>query len=311
MITFPTSVDQAIAAEGTFRAGATDLQERRQHRIATGPVVDLRDLPDLDRIERRGDGLLIGALVPISVLAEHEAVAKGWPGLAQAAGGLATPQIRNRATVGGNLLQTVRCWYYRSPRFTCLKKGGATCLARAGDHLYHSCFDKGACAAPHPSTLAMAFLAWDAAVLVKGGKDRTRAELVGDGSDPRRNHTLEDKALLTHVVLPTAPAGEQSAYVRTIARARAEWPLVEAVAAVHVSGGTIRSARVAIGGVANIPLRLPKVEAALVGKAPDPLVLDAAVALGADGAQPLPMTGYKVGLIGPTLRDALDRALAG
>jgi len=311
MIAFPKSVDEALAAPGTFRAGATDLQERRHLHVHEGPLVDLRDVVALDAIEDApGGGLLVGALVPIAALAEDPRVKARWAGLAAAAGGLATPQIRARATVGGNLLQAVRCWYYRSPQFQCLKKGGSTCLARAGDHLYHSCFDKGACAAPHPSTLGMAFLAYDADVLVRGGSDRSVAALLGEGKDPRANHTLEDHAMLTHVSLP-AVGEERSAYARTISRARAEWPLVEAIAVLDVAGGVVRGARIAIGGVANVPLRLPKVEAALVGKSPTTDVIEAAAALGSDGAAPLPMTAYKVDLIAPTLVDVLERALAG
>lgn len=326
MIAFPKSVDEALAAPGTFRAGATDLQERRQHHISEGPVVDLRDVPGLDAIEEVGANLLIGARVPIAALAEHARVREGWPGLAQAAGGLATPQIRARGTVGGNLLQAVRCWYYRSPRFNCLKKGGSTCLAREGDHLYHACFDQGACVAPHPSTLGMAFLAYDADALVRGADERSMADLLGDGRDPRRNHTLPDGALLTHVVLPLASGGRVGAYARTIARARSEWPLVEAVVALDIAaesgvegvpdprrwpGATIRSARVAIGGVANTPMRLPKVEAALAGKGLTEEVFEAAAALATRGATPLRMTAYKVDLIAPTLIDAFERALTG
>lgn len=322
MIAFPKSVDEALAAPGTFRAGATDLQERRQHHLSEGPVVDLRDVPGLDAIEEVGETLRIGARVPIAALAEHPRVREAWPGVAQAAGGLATPQIRSRATVGGNLLQAVRCWYYRSPRFHCLKKGGSTCLAREGDHLYHACFDQGACAAPHPSTLGVAFLAHDADVLVRGADDRSMADLLGDGRDPRRNHSLPDGALLTHVVLSVASGGRFGAYARTIARARSEWPLVEAVVALDVGegpggdprgwpGATIRGARVAIGGVANVPLRLPRVEAALAGQPVTDAVLEAAAALATHGAAPLPMTAYKVDLLAPTLIDAFERALAG
>lgn len=296
MSRFPTTLEDAVATPGTFRAGGTDLQERRHHRISVGPVVDLRDLPGLDAIEETAEGLLVGARTPIAALAADPRLPRG---LAQAAGGLATPQIRNRATVGGNLLQAVRCWYYRSPRFSCLKKGGETCLARQGDHLYHVAFDLAPCAAPHPSTLGMALLALDAAVLVHGGEDRTVEAILGA--------PLEQGALLTHVLVPAVPGS--SAYTRTIARARAEWPLVEAFAGLHVVDGRIAEARVAIGGVAAVPLRLGKVEAALVGRSPAPDVLEEAAALGAEGATPLPMTGYKVGLIAPTIRDALDRAL--
>ena len=196
MIVFPTTLEEATQAKGEFRAGGTDLTERRNLGIATGDLVDLRDLPGLDKVER-GDGgtLKIGARVTIAELARSKEVREGYPGLAAAAASLATPQIRAVGTLGGNLLQRTRCWYFRSVEAKCLKKGGVKCWARAGDHLFHACFDLGPCASVHPSTLGMALMAYDASVEVAGGKARSVAELYGDGSDPRRDHALEDGAL--------------------------------------------------------------------------------------------------------------------
>jgi xanthine dehydrogenase YagS FAD-binding subunit len=313
MIRFPTSLSQ-IEAPGAgpapvVRAGSTDLSERRRLRMAGGPLLDLRDLPGLDTIEWDALGAaMVGAKVRIAGAAADAALSQAYPGFVAAAGALATPQIRAVATVGGNLLQANRCWYYRNPDEQCLKKGGDACLARGGDHLYHACFDLGPCACVHPSTLGMALLAYDASVMVHGADDRTVVALYGDGSDAKGDHGLEPGALLTHVVLPPPQPREQAAYFRTISRARSEWPLVEVLVRLVVDGGTVSFARVAMGGVAPVPLRLPAVEAALVGKPASAETFAAAAAIATQGASPLPMTEYKVALVEGTVLETLERA---
>ena len=136
-VEFPTTPEAASGRQGELRAGGTDLQERRHLRLSRGAVVDLRDVANLGAIEARAPGLHIGALTRIAAIASHAEIKANYPGLAQAAGGLATPEIRNRATIAGNLLQQVRCWYYRQPGATCLRAGGSGCPARTGDHVLY------------------------------------------------------------------------------------------------------------------------------------------------------------------------------
>ena len=310
MIVFPTDLTQASGEKGEVRAGGTDLQERRRLGRSQAWLVDLRDVKGSRAIEERGGGMVVGALTKIAELADHDRIKSGYPGLAQAAGGLATPQIRAVATVGGNLLQRTRCWYYRAPESQCLKTGGNACRARAGDHLYHSCIDLGPCISAHPSTLGMALLAYEATVEVIGQPSRTIAELYGDGSDPTRDHQLPEGAVLSEIVLPPPKAGEQSAYMRAISRARAEWPLVEVLARVGVENGTIAWARLAVGHVAPRPLRLHAVETALVGAPADAAALVDIAAKAKEGAKPPPMTGYKLDLLQGSIIEALERALA-
>lgn len=310
MIVFPTNLEQASGEKGEIRAGGTDLQERRRLGRSQSWLVDLRDVKGSRAIEERGGGMVVGALTKIAELAEHDRIKSGYPGLAQAAGGLATPQIRAVATVGGNLLQRTRCWYYRAPESQCLKTGGNACRARAGDHLYHSCIDLGPCISAHPSTLGMALLAYEATVEVIGQPSRTIAELYGDGSDPTRDHQLPEGAVLSEIVLPPPKAGEQSAYMRAISRARAEWPLVEVLARVGVENGTIAWARLAVGHVAPRPLRLHAVETALVGAPADAAALVDIAAKAKEGAKPPPMTEYKLDLLQGSIIEALERALA-
>lgn len=313
MIALPKSAAESAALlhgrpDAVVRAGGTDLQDLRERGLRRGPTVDLRDTDGLSAVEAHGGGVRVGARVRLAELAEHPWIRGAWPGLAQAAGGLATPQVRAVATVAGSLLQDVRCWYYRDPAASCLKKGGSACLARGGDASRHACWDLGACIAPHPSTLGMALLALDALVEVEGGPARTFAAFLGDGADPRRTHTLPAGTLVTGFVLPAPAVGSFSAYKRTTQRARAEWPLVEGFVQVEVEGGRMVRPRVAVGGVANRPVRLGEVEAALAGVAVDG---ELRAALGAmDSRAVLPGSEWRARLVVPTLLDTLTAALA-
>lgn len=313
MIRLPTTEAQVLAAlvGAELRAGGTDLMERRAQGVSRGPLVDLQRAGRPTGLSFVGPGLQIEAATTLAALAADPRVRAGYPGLAAAAGGLATPQIRERATLGGSLAQRVRCWYYRNPSFTCLKKGGDLCLARAGDHLFHVVIDQGPCAAPHPSTVGMALLAYGATVDVqsaKGSRVLSMSELFGKGADPTRENTLQDGELIRAVSLPPPLTGERAAYFRAIHRARAEWPLVEVISRLVLTANKVSFARVAVGGVANTPLELPAVEAALLGQGADGFA--AAAARAAEGASPLPMTAYKVELLRASVLEALERAAA-
>jgi xanthine dehydrogenase YagS FAD-binding subunit len=310
MLTYVIELEQVAAATGELRAGGTDLQERRRSGIASGPIVDISRLPDLAAIGWGADGAAtIGALAKVAALANDAALAAAYPGLAQAAGGLATPQIRAMASLGGCLLQRTRCAYYRHPGFSCYKKGGDSCPARAGHHSHGVIFERGPCIYPHPSTLGLALLAYEAQVEVAGRGRLSIEALYGDGSDPSRDHTLGAGELLAKVIMPPPLAGERAAYGRAISRAEAEWPLVECIVRLGLSGGQISFARVAVGGVATVPLRLPLVEAALIGGPPDAATFARAAARAAEGARPLAQTGYKAELLQRTVLEMLERTI--
>lgn len=305
------NLEEARSASGEIRAGGTDLMERRRHHVSSGPLVDISRIPGLDQIEAQGPGMRIGALATIHQLATHPDLIRQYPGLAMAAGSLATPQIRRAGSIGGALLQRTRCWYYRHEDFSCFKKGGDTCPAREGNHQFGVCFDLGPCVFPHPSTLGMALLAYDATVEVAGLGQRTISALYGDGSDPKRDHFITSGEVLSHIHLPAALPGEKAAYFRSTSRARAEWPLVEAIARYALLDGRITKPSIAIGGVANVPLLLPKANAFLEGKSPSEATFREAGSIAAEGANPLPGTEYKVELIWGTVYETLRRAEAG
>ena len=313
MIRFPTRLEDCTG--GSFRAGATDLAERRRHGLPAGPLVDLRDVPGLDAVATPGDGtLVLGAKLTLQAIADDAAVRGGWMGVARAAGALATPEIRAVATLGGSLAQEVRCWYYRHPDFHCLRKGGSECLNRSGDNSFHaSTFDLSPCLAVHPSTMACALLTYDAVVETwrpgAGPQLSPLAALLGDGRS-LRTLLLGPGELVTKLHLPAPAAGEKSAYWRAISRARAEWPVVECSVRLGPGG-----AKVALGGVAPVPFRVPAVEAALdAGQSPAQAA--ARVLEGVSFApgeapvlpKPLPLTRLAYDLLVPTIVHTLEMA---
>jgi xanthine dehydrogenase YagS FAD-binding subunit len=294
-----------------YRAGGTDLSERRRTGISRGVVRDIPRVgphaPGSELVPRADGGLTVGALVSIDTVATDPAIRTHYPALALAAGALATPQIRRIGTVGGSLLQHNRCWYYRHPQTSCLKKGGDDCPARTGDHRYGALFDLGPCVAVHPSTLGAALIAYDATVTTDR-RELSIADLFGDGRDGRRDHQLDPGELLTAVQLPVALAGERGAYHRATSRRYAEWPLVEATARVVLDGDQVAFAAVAVGAVAPVPLRLPAVEALIIGARLTPELLADAGARAVGTATFLPQTTYKRALLAATVTEVLERA---
>ncbi len=298
-----------------LRAGGTDLQERLGSERRAGrrlpTIVDVGGVEPLCGIHPvPGGGVLLGAATTVMVLAESAVVA-AWPALAAAAGGLATPQIRAVATMGGNLLQATRCPYVRNLDVSCWRTGGIGCAARDGVHDRGVVIDLGPCVAPHPSTLAAALLAHEATIVVAGAEGQEEWSLsavLGDGTDATVDHQLDGDEVLVGARLPAPWPDERGAYVRAAGRQLAEWPLVEAVVRLAV-GDVITRAAVAVGGVAAVPLRLPEVEAALVGHAPTAAVVAAAAAAATARCTPLPQTGYKVPLLVGTVQSALEEAL--
>ena len=304
------TVASVTMPDAEFRAAGTDLSERRRSGVSKGPLIDI--LASGERgISWGADGAAsIGALTTIAAIAADERIMSAYPGIAASAQNLATPQIRHLATLGGNLAQRSRCWYFRNPHIACLKKGGNACPARIGNHLYGVAFDLGDCVAPHPSTMAAALLAYDAQVTTTHRDGLSIAALLGDGSDGRRDHMLGSGEIITRIVLPPPRPRERAVYKRAIGRAYAEWPLVELCARMVVVDGKVAFARLVAGGIAPVPLRLTACETALQGTAANAAAIAEAAALATSGAKPLPMTGYKLALLEGLVRDVLGQATA-
>jgi xanthine dehydrogenase YagS FAD-binding subunit len=307
MILFPRTYDEAVAAVGEKRAGGIDLQERYRSGVSAGPIVDIRSLRGLDSITTTQDEHLhIGALVRIAALLRDQQIQRSYPGLLEAAAHIATPQIRTIATVGGNLWQHPRCWYYRHPQFSCYRKGGDDCPARTGNHLYGVCFDSSPCVAPYPSTLGLALLAYDASLQFHGESQCSLLEYFQDEERFPSSGSMPNR-LCTRVILPRPLDQERAAYRRVASRTFADWPLVEVIVRLQIQQNEIRFARVVVGGVAPIPLRLQHVEAALVGQTAQVKVFEEVADIAISQAKPLPLTTYKVNLLRELVVSILSR----
>ena len=309
MLTLITKPEEIKGVVGEIRAGGTDLHDRYRLGVSSGPIIDIHKLPYTDITQNSAGTTTIGAMVTIDEVGQNPIIANGYGALAKAANGLATPQIRWAASFGGSLLQRTRCWYYRHPQLPCTKKGDAVCGGRDGHHPNGVIFDHGGCAHPHPSTLATTLLAYDAFVKTTE-REMPIADLYGDGSQHDRDHLLHQNEILTHVMLPAPVAGEKTAYFRSISRFEAEWPIVECAVRLVVTGGMITAAGIGAGGISQIPMRLSKVEAALLGKPATQATLEQAAHLSAAGANPLPQAAWKVEMLVGTLLTTMELALA-
>lgn len=304
--------------ERVFRAGGVDLVDRLKEGIFNGgELIELASLQGevgerLRELQGAQDGgFKIGALVTLAQLEGLGALEGGYGALREAASSAATPGIRNMATVGGNLLQRPRCWYFRSAELNCLKKGGSACLAVAGESKYHAILGGGPSFIVHPSTLSCALVALDASVEIHGDAERVIKidELfVGPKVDPKREHSLAAGEVLVRVHLPAAQAGQRSVYVAVKEKQSHDWPLVEVAVSLVVEAGMIKSARVVLGHVAPVPWRSAEAEAALVGKTVDAALFAGAAAAALEPAKPLRHNAYKVMLAQGLMREALHRA---
>jgi xanthine dehydrogenase YagS FAD-binding subunit len=310
-----TTVQNAreLAAEkagSVLKAGGIDLLDHLKERLLEPPrVVDLKGVAALSGITAEADGSLrIKPLATLAQVAAHPGVQKSHPALAQACGEAASPQIRNVATIGGNVLQRPRCWYYRLESYKCLKKGGAVCFAVGGENRYHVIFGGGPSYAPHPSNAAVALVAYGASFVLEGAKgSRTVAAadfFVPPAKDPERENALEPDEVLTEIRVPSA-AGTKSVYDEVRERAAFDWPLVSVAAVVKAEAGAVKEARIVLGAVAPIPWRSPKAEQALLGKPLDEKAAVAAARAATVGAAPLSDNGYKVSLVQTIMRRTL------
>jgi xanthine dehydrogenase YagS FAD-binding subunit len=305
------STGSAAAALPEFRAAGTDLSERRRSGVSHGPLVDLVRPAGMADISWNENGAArISAFATIATLAADPKLAAAYPGLTAAAAALATPQIRHVATLGGNLAQRSRCWYFRDPHIPCLKKAGDSCPARDGNHLYGVAFDLGPCVAPHPSTMAAALLAYDATVTTNRRQSLRIEALLGDGSNGRADNCLEPGEIIQSIELGTPVTGERAQYRRAISRSHAEWPLVEIIVRAVIADGAFGLVRVVAGGIAPVPLRLAATESALQGAIVSATTIEHAAAQSTAGARPLAMTGYKLDLLRGLTRDLLERVIA-
>jgi xanthine dehydrogenase YagS FAD-binding subunit len=315
----PTTVDDALAlqsrhgAKAWVLAGGLDSFDWFKDRIKRPEVViDLSQVKELRGIRAVGDGLEIGAMTTLTEVVRHPMVREKYGILPNAAEAAASPQIRNQGTIGGNVSQDARCWYYRGG-WPCYRAGGNICYADTptGLNREHAILDADRCVAVNPSDTAPALIALDAKMVLRTPKGErvVNAEdyFIGPAIDITRMTILQPGDLLTAIRIPSTWAGAQFYFEKVRDRSVWDFALVNVAAAVVTSGSAIERIRLVVNGVAAHPVRLTVVEAAVQGKPRNAETAELAGQLAVRGAQPLQYNGYKV----PLMRNLVKRAIRG
>ena len=302
-------------------AGGTDLLgEIKQGTIRPERLVSLQGIDDLRGVRIYDEGAIIGSMATLGEVADSDVIRRRFAALSEACDSVATPQIRNVGTLGGNLCQRPRCWYYRSPHFDCRKKGGEQCFAYEGASKFHAIFDTEVCPSVHPSDTAVALIALDARVLLVS-TDGARMLPVEDfyispSTDVTRENVMERGEILAEVVIPTVTSNSRSVFVKAKERQAMDFALASVAMSLEVDGDVISGSRVALGGVSPLPFRARGAEQALTGCSVGDIEPGLVGQLAVEGARPLADNGYKVrltsGLVSRALRALLnDNARAG
>jgi xanthine dehydrogenase YagS FAD-binding subunit len=295
-------------------AGGIDTVDLlKQEIIEPRALINLKGLSGMDAIQSDGAaGLRIGALVKLHQVADSAEIRARYTGLAEAAGTAATPQIRNVATVAGNLLQRPRCWYFRHPEVDCLKKGGLKCYAAEGLNRYHAILGGGPSYIVHPSNLAPALIAFGARVSVFGPKGIYEIDLeqffVLPRTDVLRENKLQPGEIITQIIVPAPHSNTKSTYLEAREKQSFDWPLVSVAAVVESEGNRVRAARIVMGAVAPIPWRVPEAEKVLAGATLDSAAAARTAEVALKGAKPLADNAYKVPIAKALVRRAVLQA---
>lgn len=314
---------EAVAALSTERgrflpmAGGMDLLGLMKDFIVSPER--LVNVKNLDATIANADGgVRIGAAVKLADLAEHANLRRLYPALTTAADQVGTPQIRHMGTVGGNIMQRPRCWYFRNEEFNCLKKGGSRCYAVEGENQYHAIFGDGPCHIVHPSSLAVPVIAYGGRFRVVGPNGQREVDAGEFFQLPNVNlygeTVLQPNEILTHVMLPAPPStslgasGSRSATYEVRFKQAHDWPLALASVNVTMDGNTVRAARIVMGAVAPVPWRTQAAERVLVGKTITEAVAAEAATAAVAGAKPLSGNGYKIQIAKTAVKRAILKA---
>jgi xanthine dehydrogenase YagS FAD-binding subunit len=284
------------------KAGGTDLMDLiKEGIVQPGRVIDLRKIPGLDKIAyREKEGLRFGSMVTIAGLAEHEEVKQKYRAVHEAAAHTATPQIRNMGTMGGNLMQRPRSWYFRSAEHHCRKKGGDICFAQVGQNQFHGIFNTAVCPCVHPSSIATALVAFDGKVELTGPEGKRLAPLseffVASEQDVTCENAAGSREVITNVILPPVDEHTRSAYVKHGQRESYDWSMGDVAVVLRMNGQRCEDARIVLGAASSVPYRATEAENVLKGKKiTEKLAAEAGRAAVAK-ATPLQYNRYKVQL---------------
>jgi xanthine dehydrogenase YagS FAD-binding subunit len=309
----PEAAVEAVRDDGRFLAGGLDLLGELKESIVTPKtLVNIKTLPNSAEVRHDGNTWSIGANATLAMIAAHIDLRRACAAVAEAAAEVGSPQIRNVATLGGNLAQHSRCWYYRHRDVHCRKKGGSTCFARAGESKYHSLFTGSMCLSPCTSNLAIALAACEARVFVLRGRRTERltiADLYADAwRTPSAHNSLRPDDLIVRVELTAAD--RRSTYLQVAEKSDFDWALVSCAVAAKVEGTTLRQPRIVLGSVAPIPWLVPEANTFLDGKTVTREVADRAAELVLREARPAGDNAYKLPIAKALIRRALLKLVA-
>ena len=306
----PSLLGKKRGRETAVIAGGVDLiGEMKDNLVAPDRLVNLKALPELKYIKHSGSKVRIGALTTLTEIVNDPKIQNDYAALAEASGSVGSLQIRNVGTIGGNLCQRPRCWYYRTEEFVCLKKGGWECFAASGNNKYNAIIAGGPSYIVHPSDLAPALVALDAKITIRGPEGGRTIPLSDFFVLPeeRLSHetVLKSDEIVTEVTVPH-PRKMRSTYLKFKEKESMDWALSAVAAAIQIEGGVCRSVRIVLGGVAPVPWRVQEAEAALVGRAVTPPVLEHVAEVALRGAEPLSHNAYKIPLTKTLIRRAIQ-----
>jgi xanthine dehydrogenase YagS FAD-binding subunit len=309
-----TTVDQALAAatpQSAFKAGGVDLLDLMKDGISSPQrLVNIRNIKGLDGIAEQAQELHLGPLATLAQIEDSPVVRKKYPALSEAAGRAATPQIRNMATLGGNLAQRPRCWYFRSEHFDCRKKGGTRCFAQDGENDYHAIFDNRTCAIVHPSGMAVPLVAMNARVELTSQKGKRELALekffISPEQDVLRENVIRPDELITRVIVPDS--GARTAYYKQGEKESFDWPIADVAVALNMQGGRCEKAAVVLGAAAPYPYRAQAAEARLAGAQISEETAREAAKAALANATPLAQNAYKLPIFEAIIRRTILRA---
>ena len=316
-----TSVDEAIALmrsyDGNARliAGGTDLLGVLKDEILPdylAAVINIKTIAGLDDVEENGKRLIIGALTKLVDVVAHPLVRKRYPILSEAAEAVATPEIRNMATLGGNLCQDTRCWYYRYPhhmggRIICYRKEKGPCQAVKGDNRYHAIMGAKVCFAVCPSDTAIALTALDANLEITGAQGARNISI--NEFFTTLGNILKPDELLTNIQLPNPPEGSRQAFLKFTLRKPVDFAIASVASVVTMKDGVCKDARIVLGAVAPTPLRAIEAEELIKGKVVNDKIIGAAAKAAVKDAKPMRMNAYKLQITETLVKRALRSIL--
>lgn len=295
-------------------AGGTDLLGIMKEQIE-GPevLINIMTIPNMDYIKEDPAGLRIGVLTSLNQIESHQLIREKYSPLAQAVGEVGSPQLRNMGTIGGNLCQRPRCWYFRARFFNCYKKGGEICFATSGENKYHCILGGELCYMVHPSDSAPALIALEAKAKIANSKEEKIVPLenffIGPGKDVSRENILATEEILTEIQIPKPEPNTKGVYLKDRERKSWDFALVSTAVVITTKNDICKKVRIVLGGVAPTPLRVPLAEEILIGKRVDENIATQAAQMAVSGARPLAKNAYKVTLCQALVKRAILSAV--